>query len=77
MASRRECTMDDSTSPLPIVVSIDGSKAAVHAAIWAIDEAIRSDTPLHLVHVIKSRATPLHREYAHGRNVGQEASGRP
>lgn len=36
----------------PVVVGIDGSKAAVQAALWAAEEAIRDDTTLLLVHVI-------------------------
>jgi nucleotide-binding universal stress UspA family protein len=35
-----------------VVVGIDGSRAAIHAALWAVDEAISRDTPLRLVHVI-------------------------
>jgi nucleotide-binding universal stress UspA family protein len=34
----------------PVVVGIDGSRAAVEAALWAIDEAINRDVPLRLVH---------------------------
>ena len=34
-----------------IVVGVDGSPAASHAAIWAIDEAIGRDVPLRLVAV--------------------------
>jgi nucleotide-binding universal stress UspA family protein len=43
--------MDHAFSPAAIIVGIDGSKAAVHAAIWAIDEAVSRDIPLRLVHV--------------------------
>ena len=39
-----------------VVVGVDGSRAAIHAALWAIDEAISRDIPLRLVHVID----PLH-----------------
>ena len=35
----------------PIVVGVDGSDAAIAAAIWAIDEAVSRDVPLRLVHV--------------------------
>jgi nucleotide-binding universal stress UspA family protein len=35
-----------------VVVGVDGSKAAISAAKWAIDEAISRDLPLRLVHVI-------------------------
>jgi len=33
-----------------VVVGIDGSRAAMEAAVWAIDEAIDRDVPLRLVH---------------------------
>src|SRR6476661_8712411 len=35
----------------PIVVGIDGSDAAIEAAIWAIDEAVSRDVALRIVHV--------------------------
>ncbi|BCZ20357.1 universal stress protein [Mycobacterium senriense] len=35
-----------------IVVGVDGSRAAIHAAVWAIDEAVSRDIPLRLVYVI-------------------------
>ncbi|ORA18681.1 universal stress protein [Mycobacterium asiaticum] len=35
-----------------IVVGIDGSKSALDAALWAIDEAAEREVPLRLVHVI-------------------------
>lgn len=43
------------TSPAPcIVVGIDGSPAAIDAALWAIDQAMDRDIPLRLVYVIDS-----------------------
>lgn len=36
----------------PVLVGIDGSKAALRAALWAVDEAIARDVPLCLVHVV-------------------------
>jgi nucleotide-binding universal stress UspA family protein len=36
--------------PQPIVVGIDGSESAVHAAGWAAAEAVRRELPLRLVH---------------------------
>ena len=36
----------------PIVVGIDGSKAAIRAALWAVDEAVSRDVPLRLVYAI-------------------------
>lgn len=35
----------------PVVVAVDGSRAAVEAALWAVDEAVHRDVPLRLVHV--------------------------
>lgn len=36
----------------PIVVGIDGSNAAIRAALWAVDEAVGRDVPLRLLYVI-------------------------
>jgi len=36
-------------TPPSIVVGIDGSRLAVHAALWAVDEAISRDVPLRLM----------------------------
>jgi nucleotide-binding universal stress UspA family protein len=35
----------------PVVVGVDGSDAAINAALWAIDEAVHHDVPMRLVHV--------------------------
>ena len=37
----------------PIIVGIDGSQAAVAAALWGVDEAISRGVPLRLISVIK------------------------
>jgi nucleotide-binding universal stress UspA family protein len=50
--------------PVAVVVGIDGSSSALHAAEWAVDEAVDRDVPLRLVHVIQSTATDIHREVA-------------
>jgi nucleotide-binding universal stress UspA family protein len=47
--------MSDFRSAPSVVVGIDGSRAATHAALWAIDEAVSRDIPLRLVYVIDSR----------------------
>jgi nucleotide-binding universal stress UspA family protein len=44
--------MDHVFPSASIIVGVDGSDAAVRAAIWATDEAITRDIPLRLVHVI-------------------------
>jgi nucleotide-binding universal stress UspA family protein len=41
-------------TPRSIVVGIDGSKAAQHAAHWAVDEAVEADVPLRLLYAIEN-----------------------
>lgn len=36
----------------PVVVGVDGSDAALAAALWAVDEAVDREAPLRLVHAI-------------------------
>lgn len=45
--------MNELATPRPVVVGIDGSKAAVHAALWAVDEAVHRDVPLRLLYAIE------------------------
>ena len=35
-----------------VVVGIDGSRAAIQTAVWAVDEAVNRDIPLRLVYVV-------------------------
>ena len=45
--------MRDHYSPSPsVVVGIDGSRSALDAALWAVDEAVSRDIPLRLVYAI-------------------------
>lgn len=44
--------MIDISPARSVVVGIDGSKAAIDAAVWAIDEAVSRDIPLRLVYVV-------------------------
>ncbi|MDX1890808.1 universal stress protein [Mycolicibacterium sp. 050158] len=44
--------MQPSESTGPVVVGIDGSSAAMQAAVWAAEEAISRDVCLRLVHVV-------------------------
>lgn len=45
--------------PAPsVVVGIDGSRAATHAALWAVDEAVARDIPLRLVYVVDPLGAP-------------------
>ncbi|WP_205878043.1 universal stress protein [Mycobacterium camsae] len=43
-----------SQAPQPcVVVGIDGSRAAIDAALWAVDEAVARDIPLRLLYAIE------------------------
>jgi nucleotide-binding universal stress UspA family protein len=49
-----------------VVVGVDGSSSAVHAAVWAVEEAVSRDIPLRLIHVIQSTAVDVRREADEG-----------
>ena len=51
--------MKQMESPGPIIVGVDGSRAAINAATWAIDEAISRDVPLRIVHVTHIRQASI------------------
>jgi nucleotide-binding universal stress UspA family protein len=40
-----------------VVVGVDGSRPAIEAALWAVDEAVSRDIPLRLVYAIEGRGT--------------------
>ncbi|MGZ8813610.1 MAG: universal stress protein [Mycobacterium sp.] len=78
--------MTESDSPKPVVAAIDGSDTAIHAALWAIDEAIARSVPLRLVCVTKATHpsaedyyTDIHHAEASIRAAQDavEATGRP
>ena len=47
--------MRDPYSPSPsVVIGFDGSRSAMQAALWAIDEAVDGDVVLQLVYAIDS-----------------------
>jgi nucleotide-binding universal stress UspA family protein len=48
----KETPMSDMYPAPSVVVGIDGSRAATHAALWAVDEAVARDIPLRLVYVV-------------------------
>lgn len=51
--------MPDIDSPSPaVVVGIDGSRAALCAALWAVEEAVDRDVPLRLVYAINPSDAP-------------------
>jgi nucleotide-binding universal stress UspA family protein len=69
-----------------VIVGIDGSQAAIHAAQWAADEAISRGVPLLLLAMIKTThpsAEDYHRDVAHAETslhaarLAIEAMGKP
>ena len=44
--------MNDSSIPTAVVIGVDGSDAALRAALWAVDEAVSRDVPIRLVYAI-------------------------
>jgi len=48
----KSLAMNELPPPRPIVVGIDGSKAAIGAALWAVDEAVSRDVSLRLLYAI-------------------------
>jgi nucleotide-binding universal stress UspA family protein len=44
--------MNDSHTQPTVVIGVDGSAAALRAALWAVDEAVSRDIPLRLVHAL-------------------------
>jgi nucleotide-binding universal stress UspA family protein len=40
-----------------VVVGVDNSAAAMHAAVWAVDEAVSRDIPLRLVHIVEGEGS--------------------
>lgn len=50
--------MSEPFTPPSIVVGIDGSPDAVHAALWAVPEAVSREVPLRLVSVAGSPSDP-------------------
>ncbi|OBG38108.1 universal stress protein [Mycobacterium sp. E3198] len=70
-----------------VVVGVDGSKAAIAAARWAVDEAVSRDIPLRLVYVIEPSGTSAAenregrlataRSALHDARRAIEAAGRP
>ena len=55
MIESERLAMNELPTSRPIVVGIDGSKAAIHAALWAVDEAVSRDGPLRLLYAVEQR----------------------
>jgi hypothetical protein len=41
-----------SKKPEPVMVGVDGSWQQTGAVQWALDQALRTDAPLHMLHVV-------------------------
>ncbi|WP_407686864.1 universal stress protein [Mycobacterium sp. HUMS_1102779] len=50
--------MNESAQPRSVVVGVDGSKAALRAALWAVDEAVSRDATLRLVGAVEPGEVP-------------------
>ena len=47
--------MNGSHTQPAVVIGVDGSAAALRAALWAVDEAVSRDIPLRLIHALDGR----------------------
>lgn len=68
--------MTDNNVGRSIIVGIDGSPAAVRAAVWAADEAASREVPLRLLSALKqthSSADDYHRDVVHAETALQAA----
>jgi nucleotide-binding universal stress UspA family protein len=65
--------MTEAHDSRPVVVGVDGSKAAVRAAVWAADEAVDTDSTLRLVHVVDPSRDDQDAAMAEGRHSLHEA----
>jgi nucleotide-binding universal stress UspA family protein len=66
--------MSNQDSPGPVVVGIDGSDAAMGAALWAAKEAVHQDVPLRLVYVVQTTEGPTAWADAYGAEEGYAES---
>ncbi|RDH78179.1 universal stress protein [Mycolicibacterium moriokaense] len=78
--------MADTNSTSPVIVGIDGSDTAIHAAKWAVEEAVKRGVPLRLVYVAKAThlgSEAYYEDIHHGRavleaaQVAIQSSGKP
>jgi nucleotide-binding universal stress UspA family protein len=57
--------MRDHEPSQSVIVGIDGSRSALGAALWAVDEAVERDIPLRLVYAIEPRPNGDNQQAAH------------
>lgn len=81
-----EDTMDTTRTGSAVIVGIDGSQAAIHAAEWGTDEALDQGVPLRLIAVTKAThpsTEDYYRDIKHAETslekarVAIEATGKP
>ncbi len=68
--------MNDNNIGRAVIVGIDGSSAAVHAAVWAADEACSREVPLRLLTALKQThpsSEDYHRDVVHAETALQAA----
>lgn len=63
MWSATKRPMPESARTQSIVAGIDGSKAAIRAALWAVDEAVSRGVPLRLLHATERDDAPNTRSW--------------
>jgi nucleotide-binding universal stress UspA family protein len=66
--------MTENSVNTSVVVGIDGSKAALRAAIWAADEALDRDNTLRLLHVVDPRDSDQEAAMAEARHMLAKAA---
>ena len=66
--------MTENSVNTSVVVGIDGSKAALRAAIWAADEALDRDSALRLLHVVDPRDSDQEAAIAEARHMLAKAA---
>jgi len=67
--------MRQQPAPRSVVVGVDGSKAAIHAALWGLDEALSRDVPLRLLYAVDpGDAAQEPQRAAHKLAVGETAT---
>lgn len=61
--------MSEQPAAPSVVVGIDGSRSAIRAALWAVDEAITRDIPLRLVSIVEPRPGESPDSQQHARDI--------
>jgi nucleotide-binding universal stress UspA family protein len=69
--------MPESSTTPSITVGVDGSRGAVRAALWAIDEAVSRDIPLRLVYAIEPSSSAAAESAVRDAASAIEATERP